>query len=116
MVAFLEVFLNIVENPHLSHTRDQELVALTTEALKNLSHQRFKSSSYTRVFESVSILNDIVTAIKQAFPSFPTRWIELDDSVPRCEPFSEVGRSVELDWSLEAFLEMNLDTAQAAQP
>ncbi|KAM3082781.1 hypothetical protein ACMFMF_002434 [Clarireedia jacksonii] len=109
LVTFLEVFLNIVRNPHLSHTRDQELLALTTEAMKDLSDPRFKGSSYAIVSESVSILNETVIGIKQAFPSSPSHWTELHDSVSICEPLSDIDRSVEPDWSMEAFLDMDLD-------
>jgi hypothetical protein len=79
--------------PSLNLTRDQELVGLPTEAMKGLSGPEFQGLSYTRVFESVFTLNDIVMAIKEAFPSCPTGWIKLQDSVLRCELFSYIVES-----------------------
>ncbi|TGO92213.1 hypothetical protein BPOR_0008g00530 [Botrytis porri] len=68
LIAFFELFLNIVERPQLSHSRDQELIAMTIEAISRQRHANYITSACARVYESVAVCGGIVLAIKQAFP------------------------------------------------
>ncbi|TGO18045.1 hypothetical protein BPAE_0397g00010 [Botrytis paeoniae] len=74
LISFFELFLNIVESPQLSHSRDQELIAMTIEGITSQRHANYISSACARVYESVAVCSEIVLAIKQAFPPSSISW------------------------------------------
>ncbi|KAF7946374.1 hypothetical protein EAE96_009372 [Botrytis aclada] len=112
-LSFSELFLNTVGNTQLSHSRDEELIAMTIEGVSRQRHANHISSACARVYESVSVCGDIVLATKQAFPPSSISWEEPVDSRGSCPEFQSQSQ---LDWllkhdrSLDELLSIETDT------
>ncbi|TGO65568.1 hypothetical protein BOTNAR_0077g00110 [Botryotinia narcissicola] len=110
LISFFELFSNIVENPQLSHSRDQELIAMTIERISRQRHPSYISSACARVYESVAICGEIVLAIKQAFPPSSISWEQPVDSRGSYQEFqsqSQLTWPVKHDWSVDDLLSID---------
>ncbi|TGO15237.1 hypothetical protein BTUL_0042g00060 [Botrytis tulipae] len=112
LISFFELFSNIVENPQLSHSRDQELIAMTIEGISCQRHPSYISSACARVHESVAVCGEIVLAIKQAFSPSSISWeqpVDSRGSYQESQSQSQLTWPVKHDWSVDDLLSIDTE-------